>query len=292
MLIPTYYDDDVAEYRHLLEHVTIWDVAVERQVEIAGPDAARFTQLLTPRDLSHCDVGQCKYVTHLRPRRRHRQRPDPPASWPRTASGSRSRTPMPCCTRSACRPSPASTSQIHEPDVSPLQVQGPRSKHADPHRCSATRSPTSVTTGARRPSSTGSPWSSRGRGGPGRSATSCTFAMRLARHGALGPRDGGGRRVPDPSDRTQRPAPHGGRDLQLRQRHGRHEQPVRDHRSRAAGGARQRQRGRRARGARADRRPTASGSKLVGVRLDGPSRSRCGWRTSGRSRRRGARWGA
>jgi glycine cleavage system aminomethyltransferase T len=63
MLIPTLYDDDVKEYWHLLEHVTLWDVAVERQVEIAGPDAARFTQLLTPRDLSRCEVGQCKYVT-------------------------------------------------------------------------------------------------------------------------------------------------------------------------------------------------------------------------------------
>jgi aminomethyltransferase len=40
MLIPTLYDDDVAEYWHLLEHVTLWDVAVERQVEITGPDAA------------------------------------------------------------------------------------------------------------------------------------------------------------------------------------------------------------------------------------------------------------
>ncbi len=62
MLIPTLYDDDVKEYWHLLNHVTLWDVAVERQVEITGPDAARFTQLLTPRDLSRTEVGQCKYV--------------------------------------------------------------------------------------------------------------------------------------------------------------------------------------------------------------------------------------
>ncbi len=62
MLIPTLYDDDVKEYWHLLNHVTLWDVAVERQVEITGPDAARFTQLLTPRDLSTTQVGQCKYV--------------------------------------------------------------------------------------------------------------------------------------------------------------------------------------------------------------------------------------
>ena len=67
MLIPTLYDDDVTEYWHLLEHVTLWDVAVERQVEIAGPDAARFTQLLTPRDLSTCEVGQCKYVVLCAP---------------------------------------------------------------------------------------------------------------------------------------------------------------------------------------------------------------------------------
>jgi len=31
-------------------------------VEITGPDAARFVQLLTPRDLSKMAVGQCKYV--------------------------------------------------------------------------------------------------------------------------------------------------------------------------------------------------------------------------------------
>ena len=38
------------------------DVSVERQVEITGPDAAKFIQLLTPRDLSKLSVGQCKYV--------------------------------------------------------------------------------------------------------------------------------------------------------------------------------------------------------------------------------------
>jgi glycine cleavage system aminomethyltransferase T len=60
--LPGYYDDPITEYWHLLEHVTIWDVGVERQVEITGPDAYRFTSLLTPRDLSTCAVGQCKYV--------------------------------------------------------------------------------------------------------------------------------------------------------------------------------------------------------------------------------------
>jgi glycine cleavage system aminomethyltransferase T len=60
--LPAYYDDPVTEYWHLLEHVTIWDVGVERQVEITGPDAFRFASLLTPRDLTTCAIGQCKYV--------------------------------------------------------------------------------------------------------------------------------------------------------------------------------------------------------------------------------------
>jgi glycine cleavage system aminomethyltransferase T len=61
-LFPTCYDDFEAEYAHLLEHVTLWDVAVERNVEVTGPDGFRFAQLMTCRDLSKCAVGQGKYV--------------------------------------------------------------------------------------------------------------------------------------------------------------------------------------------------------------------------------------
>jgi len=60
--LPSYYNDPVSEYWHLIEHVAIWDVGVERQVEISGPDAFTLTQRLTPRDLSRCAVGQGKYV--------------------------------------------------------------------------------------------------------------------------------------------------------------------------------------------------------------------------------------
>ena len=62
MLFPINFDDFEAEYWHLLQHVTLWDVAVERQLEVQGPDGFRFAQLLTPRDLSKCAVGQGKYV--------------------------------------------------------------------------------------------------------------------------------------------------------------------------------------------------------------------------------------
>jgi glycine cleavage system aminomethyltransferase T len=59
---PRHYGDPVAEYWALLEDVTLWDVGVERQIEIAGPDAFAFTNTLVPRDLTKCAVGQCKYV--------------------------------------------------------------------------------------------------------------------------------------------------------------------------------------------------------------------------------------
>ena len=62
MSIPDYYDDPVDEYYSLTNDVTLWDVSVERIVEITGPDASEFTNRLTPRDLTKCAVGQGKYV--------------------------------------------------------------------------------------------------------------------------------------------------------------------------------------------------------------------------------------
>jgi len=60
--IPAYYDDPAVEYEALLEGVTLWDVGVEHIVQIKGPDALEFTNLLTSRDLTKCAVGQCKYA--------------------------------------------------------------------------------------------------------------------------------------------------------------------------------------------------------------------------------------
>jgi glycine cleavage system aminomethyltransferase T len=59
---PRHYGDPVEEYWHLLNGVTLWDVGVERQVEISGPDAFDFTNLLVARDLNKCAIEQCKYV--------------------------------------------------------------------------------------------------------------------------------------------------------------------------------------------------------------------------------------
>ena len=62
MYIPDSYGDPVEEYWHLTNDVTLWDVGVEQIVEITGPDASAFTNMLTPRDLTRCAVGQGKYV--------------------------------------------------------------------------------------------------------------------------------------------------------------------------------------------------------------------------------------
>ena len=62
MYIPRSFGDPEQNFWNLVNDAILCDVAVERQVEIAGPDAAAFVQLLTPRNLSQCAVGQCKYV--------------------------------------------------------------------------------------------------------------------------------------------------------------------------------------------------------------------------------------
>jgi len=62
MYIPRDFGDPVQNFWNLVNEAILCDVAVERQVEITGSDAAKFVQLLTPRNLSECAVGQCKYV--------------------------------------------------------------------------------------------------------------------------------------------------------------------------------------------------------------------------------------
>src|SRR5256712_8508286 len=127
IVLPSYYDDPVTEYWHLVEHVTLWDVSVERQVEISGPDAFRFTNQLTTRDLDRCRVGQGRYAlitaedggivndpVLLRLGENH--------FWLALADSAVLLWAKAVSTRAAMRV------EIREPDVSPLQVQGPKSK--------------------------------------------------------------------------------------------------------------------------------------------------------------------
>lgn len=59
----SYRDQDPSEaYWQLVNGVTLWDVGTERQVEITGADALAFTNMLTPRDVTACRVGRCCYT--------------------------------------------------------------------------------------------------------------------------------------------------------------------------------------------------------------------------------------
>jgi aminomethyltransferase len=127
MFLPIAYDDLEAEYRALLDRVTLWDVAVERQVEIAGPDALALTNLLTPRDLSECDVGQCRYVLVTDENGGIVNDPvllrlETDRFWLALADSDVLLWAKALAWRSGFDVT------VHEPDVSPLQVQGPRSK--------------------------------------------------------------------------------------------------------------------------------------------------------------------
>ncbi|MDA8265532.1 MAG: glycine cleavage system protein T [Actinomycetota bacterium] len=62
MYLPAFYDDPNTEYWALVNGVTLWDVGVERVVEISGPDGFELANMITCRDLTKCAVGQAKYA--------------------------------------------------------------------------------------------------------------------------------------------------------------------------------------------------------------------------------------
>jgi glycine cleavage system aminomethyltransferase T len=126
-LFPINFDDFEAEYWHLLNNVTLWDVAVERNVEISGPDGFRFAQLLTCRDLSKCQVGQGKYVLIMSPEGGIVNDPvmlrlDEDRFWFALADSDVYLYAMGLAANSGL------DVRISEPEAFPIQVQGPRSK--------------------------------------------------------------------------------------------------------------------------------------------------------------------
>ncbi len=127
MYIPRSYGDPVANFWNLVNDAILCDVAVERQVEITGPDAAKFVQLLTPRNLAKCKIGQCKYVfitsaeggiindpVLLRLGENHFWLSLADSDVLLWAKGVQIHSGMDV--------------EIREPDVSPLQLQGPKSR--------------------------------------------------------------------------------------------------------------------------------------------------------------------
>ncbi|MGB7204023.1 MAG: glycine cleavage system protein T, partial [Anderseniella sp.] len=62
MLMPTGYGKPEEEYWRIINGASMWDVAVERQVQLKGPDAGKLAQILCTRNVAKCKVGQGKYV--------------------------------------------------------------------------------------------------------------------------------------------------------------------------------------------------------------------------------------
>ena len=126
MYIPRDFGGPEQNFWNLVDQAILCDVAVERQVEITGPDAAKFTQMLTCRDLSKMAVGQCKYILItnadggilndpilLRLAENH--------FWISLADSDILLWAQGVAVHSGLNV------QIKEPDVSPLQLQGPNS---------------------------------------------------------------------------------------------------------------------------------------------------------------------
>ena len=67
MYLPAYFDDPDVEYWALANGVTMWDVGVERTVEVSGQDADRLIDYITCRDLTRCGIGQGKYMPVIAP---------------------------------------------------------------------------------------------------------------------------------------------------------------------------------------------------------------------------------
>ena len=128
MCFPIRFDTFENEFDALLNGVTLWDVAVERCLEISGPDGLAFAQLLTPRDLSTCAVGQAKYVLICDADGGIVNDPvltrmDENTFWFALASSDAL-----LFARGLRNAYPDLDVTIREADVAPLQVQGPKSK--------------------------------------------------------------------------------------------------------------------------------------------------------------------
>ena len=127
MYIPRDFGDPEQNFWNLVNDAILCDVAVERQVEISGTDAAKFAQLLTSRDLSTMAVGQCKYVLITNAEGGIINDPillrlEENKFWISLADSDVLLWAQGVAVHSGL------DVHLHEPDASPLQLQGPRSQ--------------------------------------------------------------------------------------------------------------------------------------------------------------------
>jgi glycine cleavage system aminomethyltransferase T len=123
MLLPAYFDDPVVEYWALVNDVTVWDVAVERTVQVSGRDADRLIDMLTCRDLTKCQVKQGKYMLVTAPDGGIVNDPvllhvDDNVWWMQLADSDAGLYALGVATQAGF------DVEVSYPDVSPMQVQG------------------------------------------------------------------------------------------------------------------------------------------------------------------------
>ncbi len=126
MYLPVSFENTIADYNNLLQGVQLWDVGVERQVQIKGPDAASLIQFLTPRNIKKCTVGQAMYAPLLDFQGGFLNDPvmlklAEDFYWLSIADGDS------LLWVEAIAKGYNFNVKVEEPDVSPLQVQGPNS---------------------------------------------------------------------------------------------------------------------------------------------------------------------
>ena len=124
MYLPAEYDDPEAEYWALNDGVTLWDVGVERTVQVSGPDADRLIDMLTCRDLTRCAVKQGKYMLVMSPEGGIINDPvllhvDENVWWMQLADSDAGLYAMGVLSGSSL------DAEVSYPDVHPVQVQGP-----------------------------------------------------------------------------------------------------------------------------------------------------------------------
>src|SRR6266480_558039 len=126
MYLPGYFDDPEVEYWILNDGVTMWDVGVERTVEVSGPDADRLIDMITCRDLTRCQVKQGKYMLVTAPDGSIVNDPvllhvAPDRWWMQLADSDAGLYALGVAATSGL------DAQVSLPDVHPMQVQGPLS---------------------------------------------------------------------------------------------------------------------------------------------------------------------
>ena len=126
MYMPVTYDGTLEDYKKLLDGVQLWDVGVERQVQIKGPDAESLAQFLTPRNIKNCSIGQAMYapLTDFKGNLINDPvmlRVDEDCYWFSVSDGDL------LLWAQAIAAGYKFEVEVDEPDVSPLQVQGPNS---------------------------------------------------------------------------------------------------------------------------------------------------------------------